>query len=147
MHWRTFDETPEKATVLEVRSSSHADVEQAGPHDKKVEREATVAKIMAGFREFSMLLAYHTNGGQGQDEYVRRSGSLPTMLTAVTNQKAEVVWAVLQRLRYLRADTLKLINDTFVRRVHITLADSHSSNILAERADALSLKAFGAMSP
>ena len=41
---------------------------------------------------------------------------------------------MLKRLRHIRAATLQVINNTFARKVHVSLADSHASNILAERA-------------
>ena len=182
---RSFDEASRKARALEAQhDTAQAVTWESSTHAKNWER--AVVKIMAGFREFRMLLAYRTGGlvtstcqlphgqvatgqlpcgqvadvqprgregaeeGEGEGriqatnvEYALIRGSFPTILHTMSKQKAPVVLEVLQRLRRMRATTLALINQTFERKVQLTLADSHPSNIKAERADAQLEKTSG----
>jgi len=154
--WMGYDETPERADVIVVTPPESA----GGPSQEgRVKRTGgRIAKIMAGRRRFSMLLAYLEPAGAGPatsghiapvgaagpaptraraaEQFHVISGCRGTMLTPMSHQKTNVVLTVLQRLRHHSAEVGDLLRRIFPYRSVVSLADSHRSNIAAERVDA-----------
>jgi len=163
-HIRSYDETPEKAAITQVTDGV------------EVETEAKVGKLMAGFRDFVILL--QRSGSQagpgpslqaglgpsspGDTEactgpslhaglvsnqgFLQIRGTYPALLLPIATHDAAVVWETIKRLRSFKMGVDQVINDTFDRVVHMTLADSHPSNIKAERADEHVLSQGGVVS-
>ena len=143
-HIRSYDETPEKVRITEVTVNDES---------LQVESEAKVGKLMAGFRDFVVLLAVKPSSSNADEpcssssaseHFVQIRGTYPTMLVPVATQEASVVLETIQRFRRFKEGVDEMIVSTFGRVVHLTLADSYSSNIKAERADAHLLNLCGA---
>ena len=125
---RAYDETPMKSRVLNAASQPSKFAGSAGEIES-----ISAAKVVAHFRGFGFVLAYRNQ--DGQDTYHHVVGRLPTKLMVVTRQKKAAVLALLQRFRALEDEVEQAVAQVFQRRVVLSTADSHSSNIIAEEAD------------
>ena len=127
---RAYDETPLKCRVLERTADATSASSVAAD---LVELQKTTAKIVAHFRGFALLVKYRNE--DGSFTYHRIAGQLPTRLKVVANQTQRIVEELLRQFRMLDADLRTVIEQAFPRRLVISCADSHASNIASERGD------------
>jgi hypothetical protein len=126
---RMCDKTPTKRRVLDcgddAMSSFAADA---------TAYETMTAKLVAHFRGFAALVSYVEEDCSGT--YHRVTGRMPTRLHVVSKQTKEVFAKLLRQFRALDADLQARLEAYFRRRLVLSTADTHGSNVAAERHDA-----------
>ena len=164
-HIRSYDETPEKVNISDVMDLKNVENEAAigklmagfrhfvillqrpGSPAGTAPSSSSDAEPspLAGSAEPSSHAGSAPLGSS--PEFVQIRGSLPALLLPMATQDAPVVWEVIKRLRSFGRDGRvdKLINAVFGRVAHLSLCDSHASNLKAERADELVLSECGAV--
>jgi hypothetical protein len=95
--------------------------------------EKVTAKVFSHFRGFALLAKYRS--ADGSETFHRIIGQLPTRLKVVGSQKQNVVQELVRQFRSLDAGLRTIIEQAFPRRMILSCADSHASNLAAERAD------------